>query len=450
MSFRFKYQNIEVFNMQIGNIRKLFTSIVLFIICFSLSVAPMNVGASSVIPLCAQATEDLVDEILSGPYCLTIALSSSPENTYHSLSNNHEIFAELETRSDAVEILMNRYDELIHSAYEDLSGEAYAQLLLVEIMLKQTFYCDQLNNSSVSTLSSTEQASPFCFVFCDVSYELADIDAKTLGNHPIELLYTDDEHSSAYYSFLEKQLFEECGTLTKLGEATARYNCHSYAWYQRSTYNTYWINDINPYTSDPHYYTVTKSTAQVGDVVVYLDSNNNPLHSAIIRSISTSNMVPIITCQSKMGPAGVYVHGIDVVPNAYTTTGDENGVVKYVIYHYSTDHTYTGESSSFNSTYHTSQCEYCDEVKNYTHTLSYTNTSSTHTATCSVCGEQFTSTHTLTYTKNAAKHTGTCSTCGYSFTGTHTYNSLTGACTVCGYVSDVGAINSSEPEAVAS
>lgn len=61
---------------------------------------------------------------------------------------------------------------------------------------------------------------------------------------------------------------------------TVKYNCHSYAWYDTSIFNPYWINSITPYITDPELVEVTSGEA--GDIVVYIDEHGYPAHSGII------------------------------------------------------------------------------------------------------------------------------------------------------------------------
>lgn len=91
------------------------------------------------------------------------------------------------------------------------------------------------------------------------------------------------------------------------GEATVKYNCHSYAWYSQAINNQYWINDPYRYRStgwikSTGWTDTIPSGIQSGDRVdYYLRPNSNP-HSALVYS-------PMLNLfSSKWGSAGLYVH----------------------------------------------------------------------------------------------------------------------------------------------
>ena len=65
-----------------------------------------------------------------------------------------------------------------------------------------------------------------------------------------------------------------------LDNPTVMYNCHSYAWYDASSNNQYWIESPSVFYLDSSL--VTASTGNPGDIVVYKDSQGNPIHSGII------------------------------------------------------------------------------------------------------------------------------------------------------------------------
>ena len=78
-------------------------------------------------------------------------------------------------------------------------------------------------------------------------------------------------------------------TIYLAGSETARYNCHSYAWYSRDIdTNHYWIDDPSPYYKYGSYCVV--DVPQIGDIICYFDDNGTPndetddvnLHSGIV------------------------------------------------------------------------------------------------------------------------------------------------------------------------
>ena len=99
------------------------------------------------------------------------------------------------------------------------------------------------------------------------------------------------------------------------GDATNRYNCHSYAWYNQSTSNNYWIDDPVKFRSgwikSTGWTNVIPSGIQSGDKVDYYKTSTNRPHSAVVYSVILNTFV------SKWGSAGLYVHRPTEVPAGY-------------------------------------------------------------------------------------------------------------------------------------
>ncbi len=83
--------------------------------------------------------------------------------------------------------------------------------------------------------------------------------------------------------------------------ATNKYNCHSYAWYQQSTSNRYWINNPAAYMTDGSYTRIT-SGLSANDKVYYRHSSVSADHSAIL--LSPASMIVI----SKWGDGPLFRH----------------------------------------------------------------------------------------------------------------------------------------------
>jgi len=154
---------------------------------------------------------------------------------------------------------------------------------------------------------------------------------ETLNDLPTSLIELYNEEYDRLYS-----------DAIRLLSATARFNCHSYAWYSQSYSNIYWMNDPKDYYSDYDKSYEIVSSPRVGDIICYYDNNGTQtesddinLHSGIIVGLSgeasngvcgTSNMYIV---KSKWGPAGLYQHKGDDCP--YTSS--HNGFADYVRYY---------------------------------------------------------------------------------------------------------------------
>lgn len=96
--------------------------------------------------------------------------------------------------------------------------------------------------------------------------------------------------------------------------ADPAYNCHSYAWYNQSTSNRYWINDPTLYMTDGSYSEVPVS---VGAKVFYDSDDPTWWHSAVVTSLPSSGKPSTVI--SKWGMCALYSHDINDCP--YTKEG---------------------------------------------------------------------------------------------------------------------------------
>ena len=132
---------------------------------------------------------------------------------------------------------------------------------------------------------------------------------------------------------------------TRIGNPTAKYNCHSYAWYKKSgSVNLYWIDSIDEFIADNECSLVDSGTsstsAQVNDIIVYLNQKNARVHSGVISAVSSSGE---LTVESKWGKAGVYSHRVNQVPAAYRPQGSSVARTKIYRYH-DYKYQYTGQN----------------------------------------------------------------------------------------------------------
>ena len=100
---------------------------------------------------------------------------------------------------------------------------------------------------------------------------------------------------------------------TYVSTATAKYNCHSYAWYSSSTSNPYWMNSPSKYMSDGSYTRVQKISQ--ASKVYYPDDN----HSARVYD-AEGNSINNATVISKWGSGPVMIHKVHYGPYPGTAT----------------------------------------------------------------------------------------------------------------------------------
>ncbi|MBR5947880.1 MAG: hypothetical protein IKZ82_04405 [Clostridia bacterium] len=130
-----------------------------------------------------------------------------------------------------------------------------------------------------------------------------------------------DDFPSNYKQYLEDEVYSVY-TIRPISSATVKYNCHSYAWYNRSASNKDWLNDPSPYFRSGLYSTVSKTQAAVGDIIVYYESSDGVTysdkeisHSAVIKTVRVyPRSSRSFTVVSKWGAWGLYEHSWAVCP----------------------------------------------------------------------------------------------------------------------------------------
>lgn len=291
----------------------------------------------------------------------------------------------------------------------------------------------------------------------------------------------------------------------KLDGATAKYNCHSYAWYsQEYSNNTYWMNYPQAYYQSAGSVYVETITPATGDIICYFDSAGNNMHSGIVVSVTsgTSNEVcgnsNLVTVQSKWGQAGLYEHrgdqcpypGIGAVSVKYYRRANHSHTFSYTScnidgYHkkYCTgcgvtiweDHyvytiidydesehslmcrcglTWTENHDfwDYDDETHGGECNICDYYADYvSHSYTYVDEGDgTHTGSCMYCDHTVSGSHTTECIDlNANNHAFSCTSCSYYTTSAHIWLTRTNAqgekyyyCSVCGRISYFLQLNS--------
>ena len=226
-----------------------------------------------------------------------------------------------------------------------------------------------------------------------------------------------DKYKGDSWSDLQTTIHKKRWPLTKvISKADNRYNCHSYAWYQQSTSNIYWINGTSIETLIMDQHCAPIPSPSVGDIIVYRNQFNEITHSGVVTSFE--NGETIIT--SKWDVKGLYRHSIeDVLSDYYYPSSGYT----YSFYRYSNTHTlyYT----SVNDTHHVATCNKgnCDYSVQSSHVNTlFSDGDSTHTYYCLTCGHSVTENHSFSSYTDSYGTASVCGDCGYtSYTHIHDY-----------------------------
>lgn len=165
---------------------------------------------------------------------------------------------------------------------------------------------DQCNGTETSV--RTPNRNPV-----DAYYDIDCVALWLFSDYTLQYALTaEDDYPSDYCDVLDEEMYETYG-INAVSPASAEYNCHSYAWYNRSANNKYWLDYPGAYITDGSYEEVEKLYVEVGGRMVYYESHDGtcttPSHSAIITSIrELPRGKREFTVISKWGPYGVYEH----------------------------------------------------------------------------------------------------------------------------------------------
>ncbi|UZN02988.1 hypothetical protein [Cellulomonas sp. S1-8] len=141
---------------------------------------------------------------------------------------------------------------------------------------------------------------------------------KTPNGSTVATLTVSGDLTSSQITQINNQMASSYPRATRVRSATAKYNCHSYAWYSQSTSNNRWMNYTAKYWTDGSYrFSSSQSYATATNalsplVIGHRVSYVNGDHSAY-KSGAT-------TLTSKWGQAGLYTHGPNHTPYTSTTT----------------------------------------------------------------------------------------------------------------------------------
>ena len=359
-------------------------------------------------------TESLILDIVEEPAFLMAYLccSSTDGLWYRTLSRNAgELFpqiVELNRREDAASVMVNMLKEVENVEIKPFNEGMVSSMLRSGVfeqqMYEQGLQIDDItgNITAVVTKSDliagvTTDELPIVPYPTEVQYAHVDyfetLDECRVDYYAPTARYSDEEYAAIdatlCYMFPENEL---------ISSGTHWYNCHSYAWYLQSFNNDRWINYPTGYINDDHCDRIDADQVAVGDRVIYYSQSGEPLHSAVVYSISGNETYFI----SKWGPYSVFVHELEDVVADYLDYG--YGYCYY--YRYPDDHTWDHEVTSENG--HHCRCYTCGRTTVLPHTFTVSqHNAAVHVYECDECGYEYTEAHNMT------AH-GVCRKCGYS------------------------------------
>lgn len=274
----------------------------------------------------AMSTEELFFAVLDYPFMIDLFAFNSYREGFLHVYSEFPALAALTAREDYSDVLVSMYRGLpVASASNQNDEEMYDNILnlsVLEILIAQPEMtaclqdatmeeigqiaddkCSEklsektINGGNVATFYDAVNESP------DSAMAVAAIATATIytpNRTPVTVVdnWEITDWTAAEKSALNKEYAESYPTAILISDPCKRYNCHSYAWYNNTFSNYYWMYDPTPYMTDGSYHIGFGTRT---GFKVYWETDS---HSAIIVSVANN----AATFESKWGSLGVYQH----------------------------------------------------------------------------------------------------------------------------------------------
>ena len=260
-------------------------------------------------------TKALMESLIHYPLNYLIFAYNNPDDAVKIIVNNSTVHRELLQREDAAKLLVNRYLEA--RPKRDVSPEnsrgheirieddVFLGFLINEAFLSKPMEQPDLESIKRGIEIKWQDLTNHADVYGTLPLEPLERIGKTIGLtlsrstrsggvfQSYTTIYTPFQQSldgmvftefdDSDISYLNSVAIAQYPGATFRGNASARYNCHSYAWHQRETTNSVWLNSISPLTNTyqlSKYWTsdlYQSTTSSNADIVHYSDTD----HSAV-------------------------------------------------------------------------------------------------------------------------------------------------------------------------
>lgn len=322
-------------------------------------------------------TDELANLVLDYPFLIDVVTFETSEMAIEHLKNTSNICNEFFSRSNSVNIMLNKYNELqvnynmlINKSSEN-SNDVVKESGYTKELFLQTYFAekgDLLDKSQKEVLQTIvqdkhSQKSDMCESYSGVftnellsifsPYEMSNVleTNNTASSTYVSSGFTSDGNVStrngvtyyvgtyalygqeeicykyksgdAYPTTLQQldNSFEIAhSSWTKIHPASYKYNCHSYAWINASSYNIYWLDSVNAFANSSYFNYINRNgSANSGDRIILRGSYANALHSVIVNSYGSN--INTINTTSKFGSYGVYDAPLVDVMTYYSQNG---------------------------------------------------------------------------------------------------------------------------------
>ena len=293
------------------------------------------------------STEKLFDLLCEYPLLIDMYAYSTDEDGIKAIISQSNIAQELLKRDDAARVLLNRYASLnVSDFYDETSygGNSWMLPDLIEGLLARPEIVGDFNDTQKEELleeakrmrdeksrdiNYSWKADSFYealvgndtakVIDVEVTYDKtpmksqtrkAELYVRTPKGTKVTVLRRGEMSAYAIRKSNEdtKRKYPKA---TFVSTATQKYNCHSYAWYSRSTSNPYWMNVPKAYVQDGSYRYIGSKAKANNNVVVYKYQRgpvDDWLHSGVVYNYKNS------TITSKWGSGPLMRHNVGYSP----------------------------------------------------------------------------------------------------------------------------------------
>ena len=284
-------------------------------------------------------TEALLVTFLNHPLILDYLAYTTPDEAYNMMIDSFSGFSELISREDIYDVLYQYYNAPC-TIQENNSPEAFFYQTTLEYFFvcceyKQGInlsnnlsFIELLEKNNKKRLESGEYSENTC-LYLRVHPETASLLSINISyyDQPYGTVYTPNgtnvpvrspyrSLTASEKSYLNNKYATAYPLATRIGAPTASVNCHSFAWYQISYSNGYWMPNPIYYINDNSYVSFSGSP-YYGIRVLYRDSSGYISHSAVCTGSYSAGAYVV---DSKWGMAGTYEHMYSYGPYGSSVT----------------------------------------------------------------------------------------------------------------------------------
>lgn len=253
-------------------------------------------------------TELLASWILNYPLLSDVFLFEKASTAIEYFTKTSRLFDEYMNRKDAYKVMLDKYTELICS-----NDDANDILTMVKKQFLSMFFESNLDNQRISNIHfKTYAITPGFTSYGAISTLNGGVHYYVgmygkYGTSALCYQYISDDFSSTVKTNMDNEIALKHPYWVKVSGATAKYNCHSYAWISQNTSeNIYWLDNPAVYLESYSISFISSNggASQNNRVVVY-DNLGNITHSMVVTTSGT-NPNDVLT-RSKLGRYGLYI-----------------------------------------------------------------------------------------------------------------------------------------------